>query len=106
MVVFQGIKDRSKDLLYMGFLARFDPGFDGKDFVSIFLQPSPGAVSTNDRRIDVFPNQDIATPGDTTSAGALSTPADANDRIGVGTPEIRTNKPPAGMNVYKRTGGS
>jgi hypothetical protein len=111
MVVFQGVKHNAQDLIYMGFVARYDPGFDGKDFVSVFLQPSPGAPSAADRRIDVHPNLPLVVPNpppaQTTSAGALAAPADpdGNDRIGMGFPEIRTNKPPNAMTVYKRTPG-
>lgn len=111
MVVFQGIKHNAQNTMYMGFVARYDPGFDGKDFVSVFLQPSPGAPSAADRRIDVHPNLPLVVPNpppaQTTSAGALAAPADpdGNDRIGMGFPEIRTNKPPNVMNVYKRTPG-
>jgi hypothetical protein len=117
MVVFQGVKHKTQDMIYMGFVARYDPGFDGKDFVSVFLQPSPGAVSAADRRIDVHPNLPLPSPNpvpaQTTSAGALAAPLDAlNDRPRPGhvppdpaLPEIRTNKPPNVMSVYKRTPG-
>jgi hypothetical protein len=118
MVVFQGIKHNAPDqLLYMGFVARYDPGFDGKDFVSIFLKPTPGAApSAADRRIDVHPNLPLPSPNPapvtTSTAGVPAAPVDpdGNDRPrpshvppDPALPEIRTNKPPNIMNVYKRT---
>ena len=106
MAVFQGIKNKSADTLYMGFIARYDPGFDGKDFVMVVLQPSPGAPSAADRRIDVYPSADVVPPA-TTSAGAPAAPADPNDHAPTGgnPTAIRTNKPPTAMTVYQRTPG-
>jgi len=103
MAVFQGIKHNSAGTLYLGFIARYDPGFDGKDFVMVVLQPTFGAPSPADRRIDIYPNLDAG--GGTTSAGApTSMPPDANDvnPTGPGLPQIRTNKEPAAAVYYER----
>jgi hypothetical protein len=95
MAVFQGVKHNSADFMYMGFVARYDQSFDTDDFVMVVLQPSPGAPSAADRRIDVHPVQ--------TGAGAHAAPVDPHDSGPA--PLIRTNKPPAAMTVYQRTPG-
>ena len=102
MAVFQGIKHNSANTLYLGFIARYDPGFDGKDFIMVVLQPTFGAPSTADRRIDIYPNLDAG--GGSTSAGAPASPLDANDvnPSGPGFPQIRTNKEPAAAVYYQR----
>jgi hypothetical protein len=110
MAVFQGIKHNSADTLYLGFVARYDPGFDGKDFVMVVLQPTYGAPSAADRRIDVFLNEPLPNPNPTnatTSAGVPMSGADPNDvnPTGPGLPQIRTNKTPYAMTVYQRTPG-
>ena len=50
---FQGIKNG--DFVNLAFFCRFDLGFDAEDVIVIGVKPSPGALQTDARRIDVFP---------------------------------------------------
>jgi hypothetical protein len=55
--VVQCIRHASQDLLYLGFVSRFDPSFDDNDFVMIVLRPAGpnAAASADDRRLLIRP---------------------------------------------------
>jgi hypothetical protein len=55
--VVQCIRHASDDLLYLGFVSRFDPTFDDNDFVMIVLRPAGrnAPASADDRRLLIKP---------------------------------------------------
>lgn len=54
--VIQCIRHATKDLLYLGLIARFDPSFDDTDFVMIVLRPDAAAgPSDQDRQLIIKP---------------------------------------------------
>jgi opacity protein-like surface antigen len=57
LMVFQGLKDRSQDFLYLSFDVRVDNSFDNNDTIILVFRPSFSTTGhTNDeRRIDIAP---------------------------------------------------
>lgn len=88
VVAFQGVRDASHDLLYLGWLVRFDFAFSSANRIVCCLRDAAG---TTEMRIDLQP---------ITDGGAMETSTpDANDLMGPPI-TIRTNKPPAFNPVF------
>jgi peptidoglycan hydrolase-like protein with peptidoglycan-binding domain len=105
VTAFQAVKDNAKDLIYLGFVIRYDFSFDNDDRIILFLTPSydinnpPTAHSLNDRRIDILPVYSASQAGGPAGGGAAATPTDPNDYPAY---NLRTNKTPREFHVYQR----
>ncbi len=71
LTVFQGIKDKNQDFIYLSFVVRRDTAFHDNDCIVLVLRPVfPGPSDNKDgseRRIDIFPNSQgtgVAAGGD------------------------------------------
>ncbi len=71
LTVFQGLKDKSQDYIYLSFVVRRDTHFEDNDCIVLVLRPSfPSSGDIKDgseRRIDIFPNSTgtgVAATGD------------------------------------------
>ncbi len=96
-VAFQGIRHATEDLIYLGFIVRFDFSFDEDDRIVVCLRPSATAPG-NERRIDIRPNFQCLGAGPTT-------PHDGND-ITTGGLTVTTNRLPRFTpDFYTPTGG-
>jgi len=60
LMVFQCLKDRTQDFVYLSFVARRDTQFEDNDCIVLVLRPTfPGVGDAKDgseRRIDIYPN--------------------------------------------------
>ena len=99
IMVFQGVKERTADFIYLSFIVRFDQAFDENDAIVLLLRDTYGAPPPTNhtaatRRIHIFPNF----PG--VGAGPASQPAD------VPLYELRKNRPVRATEFFKWNGVS
>ncbi len=101
LMVFQGLKHKSADRLFLSFVVRRDTAFDDNDTIILVFHPnfSEGSIGKtgDERRIDIFPNAEGVGAGDV----GTTDPDDFSGDIGGQPITIRANRVPRNVEYYR-----